>query len=334
MLVDHSKTHFLCRSCGTLVARKAPFSCDSDISDDKTGFYGMGYWLEYQTKTLDLPDIYERSIQDLPDRCVYWLKNIMQYKPPPARLLEVGCGHGAAVALTSWAGYESYGVELSDFVKEYAIRTFGIEVLKGPIKNCEFDSYSFDVLCAYDVFEHLLDPIGELNHWAKLLKQDGVIVLQTPRATRFDKQKSQIQLTRNYNSIFSDIGHTYIFTKDGMSKILSDRGFSNITFLKPRFEHDMYLIASRRKIEPSPAEAVHKALLKTPSGRLVKGMLDLYDKAEIINQSYRQSKSIRLLSLMIEGKWSDIVSAVRRRCIAVLKLINMIWSTIFIQVVS
>src|SRR5579871_1800924 len=106
----YSQEYRVCRSCGTLVSRAA-FRPD---------LYGESYWTERQTEHHHLPDIRERARLDLPERCTHWLARLLAVRLPPARVLEVGCGHGGFVALLGWSGYNATGTELSPTAVQFA----------------------------------------------------------------------------------------------------------------------------------------------------------------------------------------------------------------------
>ena len=60
----------------------------------------------------------------------HWLRTLMQFVLPPARVLEVGCGHGGFVAMMRQAGYDAMGLELSPSIVKFARDTFDIPVIR------------------------------------------------------------------------------------------------------------------------------------------------------------------------------------------------------------
>jgi hypothetical protein len=83
------------------------------VVDDAHDFYGKNYWFTHQEGDLGLPNIITRARIDLPERCLYWLRTLLKYKLPPAKVLELGSAHGGFVALLQWAGFEAMGSEVS-----------------------------------------------------------------------------------------------------------------------------------------------------------------------------------------------------------------------------
>jgi SAM-dependent methyltransferase len=148
-LEHYSDDYAVCSACGTLVSR-APHS---------PGVYDTRYWEEMQARHRGLPDIRVRARLDLPERCTHWLRYLLTLRLPPARVLEVGCGHGGYVALLGWAGFEAVGTELSPLAASFAQEAFGAKVLTGLIEDQNFKEGSFDVIVLNDVIEHLPDPV-------------------------------------------------------------------------------------------------------------------------------------------------------------------------------
>jgi hypothetical protein len=76
----------------------------AEVRDDSRDFYGREYWFSTQEELLGLPNLERRARLDLPERCLYWLRTILKYKRPPARVLEIGAAHGGFIAELRWCG--------------------------------------------------------------------------------------------------------------------------------------------------------------------------------------------------------------------------------------
>src|SRR5262249_43241030 len=133
-----------CPECGTLVSRVGLTPEQVQVRDDAHDYYGKEYWLSHQTDGLGLPAIHERARQDLPARCVYWLKTFLSYRCPPGKVLELGCAYGGFVALLRWAGFDAAGLEVSPWVAEFARSAFDVPVLLGPVEEQPLAEGSYD----------------------------------------------------------------------------------------------------------------------------------------------------------------------------------------------
>jgi 2-polyprenyl-3-methyl-5-hydroxy-6-metoxy-1,4-benzoquinol methylase len=273
-----SPGYLRCSACETLVSQEGLTDGEALVRDDEVDYYGKRYWLEHQREELDLPDIYTRVRQDLPERCVHWLEMLFRYRQPPATILEVGAGHGAYTALLRWAGYGATALDLSPWVAEFSRTRFGIPYLVGRVEDQSFDLHSFDVLVANDVLEHLPDPVSTVRAWLELLKPDGVLVLQTP----------EYQVGRNHDELMADgdpflehmgrasTEHLYLFSRPALELLLGRMGLTEIRFEKPMFSYDMFCAASAGPLQPASGDQSDLAKVG-PVGPLVLALIDAHD---------------------------------------------------------
>lgn len=262
----YSADYNVCRACGTLVST-APFSAK---------IYEKEYWTQRQTEHHGLPDIVERTRLDLPERCTHWLRRLLSLRLPPGRILEVGCAHGAYVALLGWAGFDAVGTEMSPWVARFAEETFRVKVLAGIIEDQAFEVGSFDIIVLNDVIEHLQDPVATLSHCAKLLAPSGFFVIQTPE---YKEHLSYAEL-KITNDLFlkhmegNNDEHLFLFSRRSVGILFSRLGFPCLDFSNPVYSYDMAFVASRAPLSPVDDAAVAKALSRTPVSRLVLALLD------------------------------------------------------------
>lgn len=99
----------------------------------------------------------------------------------PGRVLEIGCGQGAVgTRLTGIADY--MGVEPDDQSFEVARRRIeprGGAVLHG-MHSVVPAGQLFDVVCAFEVLEHIDDDGAALAEWVRFIKPGGYILLSVP----------------------------------------------------------------------------------------------------------------------------------------------------------
>ncbi|QJW99909.1 class I SAM-dependent methyltransferase [Frigoriglobus tundricola] len=277
-----SPAYALCTTCGTLVARHGLTPEAAAVADDDRAFYGKDYWLSHQTNDLGNPDITRRARTDLSDRCMHWLRTLMGYKAPPARVLEIGCAHGGFVALLRWAGYDATGLELSPWVVDYARETFGVPVLLGPVEAQPVAEGSLDAIVLNDVVEHLPDPRATLAACARLLKPDGVLVVQMPSYP----EGASFEQLRAGNSPFLHLmdgkEHLNLFSPRAARLLFERLGFSAIEFVRAHFDvHDMYVIAGRLPLVRTDPEALARTMM-TPEQRVKLAWLDLLGEVELL----------------------------------------------------
>jgi len=108
------------------------------------------------------------------------LKKHSQLIPSPgARVLDIGTAGGAFIDAAKKFGYDAYGMEPSAYLVARG-KARGLHIEQGTIENHSFQPCSFDMVCLWDVIEHLPDPKAALVEIRKLLKPDGILLINYP----------------------------------------------------------------------------------------------------------------------------------------------------------
>ena len=271
---EFSTEYVRCAACGTLISRVGLSDAELKVADDESDFYGKKYWLEHQNQDLGFPNIFQRAKKDLTDRNLHWLKTLLRYKAPPSKVLELGCSHGSFVALLRQTGYDASGMEMSPWVVEFAQETFDIPMLVGPVENIDLEAGTFDVVALMDVLEHLPDPVGTMSHALRLLKPDGILLIQTPQAKDEMTYSDLVETNAPFLEQFKSDEHLYLFTQSSATALFERLGASSIQFEPPIFhQYDMFFVVSRQPIAKISAEDAEKSI-ETPRGRIVQALLD------------------------------------------------------------
>jgi 2-polyprenyl-3-methyl-5-hydroxy-6-metoxy-1,4-benzoquinol methylase len=98
------------------------------------------------------------------------------------KLCDIGCAEGRLLKWAEKRGYETYGVDISDFaIKEISYRKLSQTQLS--VANINFlpfvDNY-FDIITCFDVLEHLENPVIGLREISRCLRRQGLFVMSTP----------------------------------------------------------------------------------------------------------------------------------------------------------
>ena len=259
------------------------------VTDDSGDYYGKNYWFDHQTLELGCPDIVSRSRTDLAERCVHWLGSILPFTLPPAKVLEIGCGHGGFVGMLRQAGFDALGLELSPSIVKFATETFGIQVLTGPLEDQNLLPKSLDAIVMMDVLEHLPDPIGTLGECFKRLREDGIILLQTPAYPEGLSLREISEAGHKFTMMLDRNEHLYLFSKSSVRELFRRLGAGYIEFVPAMFPfYDMSLVAGRTPLRQYGPQQQSAALCRTAGGRFIQAMLDLEGRRSNLLVKYRQ----------------------------------------------
>lgn len=106
------------------------------------------------------------------------------------KILEIGAGAGVDMNVLMCKGYEVTGIDLLDINIEYAMKHFGIQILKMDMHSLEFGDGTFDGILLIQVFEHALSPFIVVSEMHRVLHPKGRVFLDTPDAN--DESMQQI----------------------------------------------------------------------------------------------------------------------------------------------
>ena len=150
-----------------------------------------------------------------------WLRyDLVRRMLPPGvtRVLEVGCGQGALAARLA-GKFDYQGVEPDQASWALASQRLA-SVGAGEVHNLTFDQLDgedFDLVCAFEVLEHIEDDSAAVKDWAGRLSTNGWLMLSVPA----------------YQSRFSAadelVGHFRRYDPQALAGLLSNSGFEEIT---------------------------------------------------------------------------------------------------------
>jgi SAM-dependent methyltransferase len=147
-------------------------------------------------------------------------------------LLELGCNGGFLLEAARRRGWRVVGVELSDADASGARRDFGLTVHEtleaaGP--------QQFDLIVAWHVLEHTIDPLGFLRNASSLLAPEGIFAIQVPS---FDALTTFIDRGM-FGSLVCAV-HNFYFERDSLTNAISSAGLAVVDVI----EEEMTLTAT------------------------------------------------------------------------------------------
>jgi len=111
---------------------------------------------------------------------LHQIKQIEKIKPKKGKILDIGCAAGFFLKVAKDKGWDTTGLEISEFAAKYGREKFGLEIKTGNLDTIDFEQNYFDVITAWDVIEHVSDPRSFIQKIHLLLKDEGLLVLGTP----------------------------------------------------------------------------------------------------------------------------------------------------------
>jgi 2-polyprenyl-3-methyl-5-hydroxy-6-metoxy-1,4-benzoquinol methylase len=172
--------------------------------------------------TADLTAIYSRIAASESVRLEYLRKLdlLESVAPSRGRLLDFACGSGAFFEVAQSRGWDAHGSELGEWAR-HAAQARGLKNLHiGSLTDLQFESDSFDVVYAAQVFEHLSAPKNELSEIKRILKPDGLLYVDVP-----NYRTLSIVLNRDDFMLNEPPQHVNYFTSRALTQLLSSAGF-------------------------------------------------------------------------------------------------------------
>jgi len=216
--VQHRKEPFKsvrCKGCGLVYI--TPRLASRAIID----LYSESYWKSDRAKDYGYTDYLADSQLYL---STFRMRSrvIDRYKPVPGKVLDVGCAAGFFLKVMDEKGWETHGVEVSDTVAEFARTQLNLSnVHTGDTSTLQaMPEKEFDVITFWDVVEHLEDPVSAISAAHRLLKDDGIIIVETQNV---ESAFAYLLGPRWQHYKYEE--HLYHFSPQTLRLLLSSAGF-------------------------------------------------------------------------------------------------------------
>jgi 2-polyprenyl-3-methyl-5-hydroxy-6-metoxy-1,4-benzoquinol methylase len=108
-----------------------------------------------------------------------YLREIAKYVQLPCSILDIGCAAGFFLDEARRLGCEVMGCDVSEYANKYAREVLSLEVVHGDFGATRLLRSGFDVITAFNSFEHLPAPTTVANRLHALLRPGGVAVIET-----------------------------------------------------------------------------------------------------------------------------------------------------------
>jgi len=145
------------------------------------------------------------------------LDRLAKHIPLGGEWLDVGAADGAFVDAAARRGIDAQGIELSSVAVRLAEKA-GRKVRQGSLEDIA-DDEQFDVVTAFDIVEHVPDPMQLVTDMARRLTPDGYLALTLPDK---DSVFSRVMGARWWHYI--PVEHLHTFGRKAMRALLERAG--------------------------------------------------------------------------------------------------------------
>lgn len=139
------------------------------------------------------------------------------------KVLDIGCFTGEFLEILQEKGADVYGVELQEDAVKIARKKMPGKIFKTDVMKDPLPRIKFDVVSMLGLVEHVTNPVKLLEKAAALLKNDGVIIIQTPNSSSIPAR-----IMKKYWPPYEPVEHIHLFSEEGIKKALQKAGFVKI----------------------------------------------------------------------------------------------------------
>lgn len=204
------------------------------------------------------------------------------------KILNVGCGPGRSSEYLSMFGKVT-SIEYDKFCCEFASEKTGLEIINGSITELSFSDNSFDLVCAFDVIEHVEDDQLAVNELKRVTKKDALVLITVPA---FMSLWSHHDVINHHYKRYKINEVKQLFDSDNNGNKVFDTYFNSLLFLPIYFFRkvsNLLKLGQKRKGSGSDFEAFKPGILNTILYKI------MYFESGIINKKIKFPFGVSIL---------------------------------------
>ncbi len=270
-----------CCACETLYISPAP--TESAHLEYVVTSSAMAYWRDC------MPEDMKKSRRPMyQDRVEYSKSMFSKLGISPKVSLEIGAGNGEFAEALSDATTIEQIVLLEP--QELNLRNNNIQIIKGGFEELECTQKLFDVIFAWEVLEHILEPDNFLRLIRIVLKPDAPLIFSTPNERSVETR----ELGTNSTNILFD--HVRLYNPTAIEALLKRNGFRVLELSTPGKLDTQRLVEMKAK---SPDYFSHNPALNFILDRDD----DVLESFQMFLQKSLRSSHMRVVAV-VDGGWN------------------------------
>lgn len=208
---------FYCEAC------QHGFLSENPSLDVKT-YYADSYRQEYShnaeaaaTNAREIFEVYN------PYQAVR-LRKILPYLSQTTELLEVGASSGQFLVHIKDKVSLINAIELDKACCDFITSQLGIDADHEFLRDSRFAQRNYDILCAFQVLEHVPDPVAFIQELISSAKHGATIFLEVPN---LNDPLLSVWNIEAYKTFYYHSAHLHYFTEDSLRKTAQLAGISD-----------------------------------------------------------------------------------------------------------
>jgi 2-polyprenyl-3-methyl-5-hydroxy-6-metoxy-1,4-benzoquinol methylase len=210
-------SYYLCRGCDTVFQH--PIPTPEEMVNYADTQYREGVYRDYVAARDLKHEHFRHRLLEFGGRF-----------PPPGRLLDLGCSCGYFLDVALESGYDAYGVEFSEEAIAAAWPATRQRIRRANVNDADGDHpREYDVVTAFDIIEHVEDPVTFLGEIEGMLAPGGGVVVSTP-----DTGHILRYLMGARWPMLQPMQHTTLMSRLGLRIALERAGFQEVVVTTAR----------------------------------------------------------------------------------------------------
>jgi len=194
-----------------------------------------------------------------------------------SQLYEIGCAYGFFLEMVQNRFQKVSGIDISEDATAYARDVVGVNAKAGNFLNTDLP-YQPDIICMWDVIEHLAAPEKVIAHAAKAMKPGGYICITTGDIGSFVARMRGPKWR-----IVHPPTHLHYFDQKTLSQLLSQNGLEPVSITYPPIVRTVGTILHGVLSMRLQADALYRFLSQFP-GQNISIPINLYDIMFVVAQ--------------------------------------------------